>query len=97
MIQYFKCWGTQDIFYGVSSKDARKACPRKLRPIAARILDLLDSAEDFGDIKARSEDKLEKLTGDRAGQYSIRINQQYRICFEWNDPGPFSVEIVDYH
>lgn len=97
MIQSFANRGTQDIFYGVRSKDARKACPSKLRVIAARKLDLLDSAEEVADLKAPPRNRLEKLTGDRAGQYSIRINQQYRICFEWASSGPFNIEIVDYH
>ncbi len=64
---------------------------------AARRLALLDSAETLGDLAALPSNRLEMLRGDRAGQYSIRINEQWRVCFHWTDEGPCSVEIVDYH
>ena len=62
-------------------------------------LDRLDAATDLRDLAALPGNRLEALKGDRAGQYSIRINDQWRICFEWPDrsPGPINVEIVDYH
>lgn len=97
MIQTFADRGTEDIFNGVRSKAARKACPSKLWSIAVRKLDQLDSAEKIHDLKAPPGNRLEKLSGDRHGQYSIRINQQYRVCFEWSEAGPSNVEIVDYH
>jgi toxin HigB-1 len=64
---------------------------------AWRKLALLDAAETLGDLRISPGNRLEKLTGDRAGRYSIRINQQWRICFRWSDAGPEDVEIVDYH
>ncbi|MHB1102703.1 MAG: type II toxin-antitoxin system RelE/ParE family toxin [Devosia sp.] len=62
-------------------------------------LDRLDSAQSLGDLAGLPGNRLEALRGDRAGQYSIRINDQWRICFEWpaGSPGPIEVEIVDYH
>jgi toxin HigB-1 len=67
---------------------------------AARLkLDRLESAAALGDLAALPGNRFESLLGDRKGQYSIRINDQWRICFEWPDrsPGPTNVEIVDYH
>ena len=63
----------------------------------ARRLILLDSAETLRDLAALPSNRLEALRGDRAGQHSIRINAQWRICFRWTDDGPCDVEIVDYH
>ena len=66
---------------------------------AERRLDILEVATDLDDLKKLPSNRFEALGGDRKGQYSIRINQQWRICFEWpNDhPRPFNIEIVDYH
>jgi proteic killer suppression protein len=66
---------------------------------AARRLVALQAATSLQDLRAQKSNRLEALKGDRAGQYSIRINDQYRICFEWPDsaPEPFNIEIVDYH
>jgi len=64
---------------------------------AWRKLAILDAAENLGDLRVPPGNRLEKLVGDRAGQYSIRINRQWRICFRWADAGPEDVEIVDYH
>ena len=58
---------------------------------------MLDAAETLADLRVPPGNRLEKLVGDRAGQYSIRINQQWRICFSWTEGGPENVEIVDYH
>ena len=58
---------------------------------------MLDAAETLADLRVPPGNRLEKLTGDRAGQHSIRINQQWRICFRWTDAGPEDVEISDYH
>jgi toxin HigB-1 len=62
-------------------------------------LEILDAADSLADLAGLPSNRLETLKGDRAGQYSIRINQQWRICFEWpkSAPGPSNVEIVDYH
>lgn len=69
----------------------------KVQRAALRKLAILDAAETVEDLRAPPGNRLEKLNGDRAGQYSIRINQQWRICFEWTSAGPENVEIVDYH
>ena len=62
-----------------------------------RKLDMLDNARDLRDLAAVPANRLEALVGDRRGQHSIRINDQWRICFTWTDRGPANVEIVDYH
>jgi proteic killer suppression protein len=65
--------------------------------IALRKLLILDAAEVLGDLRVPPGNRLEKLKGDRAGSYSIRVNQQWRICFSWTDTGVEDVELVDYH
>jgi toxin HigB-1 len=65
--------------------------------VAWRKLAVLDAAETLADLRVPPGNRLEKLRGDREGQHSIRINQQWRICFSWSDAGPEDVEIVDYH
>ncbi len=97
MIVSFKDSATEDVFNGVDSKRARRVCPAQLRRIAARRLDQLDSAERLDDLRVPPGNRLESLSGDRQGQQSIRINDQYRICFVWTDGGPAEVELVDYH
>ena len=97
MIQLFKNKGTEDIFNGINSKDARKTCPQVLWKIATRKLDQLDSVPQLNELRIPPNNKLESLTRDRKGQYSIRINDQYRICFIWSELGPDKVEITDYH
>ena len=97
MIRSFKNQGTEDIFDGNNSKAARKLCPSALWNVAARKLEQLDSAGALEDLKVPPGNRLEALSGDREGQYSIRIKDQYRICFEWNGGTPDNVEIVDYH
>lgn len=62
-----------------------------------RKLAMLDAAETLVDLRIPPGNRLEKMRGDREGQYSIRVNQQWRICFSWSDAGPEDVEIVDYH
>lgn len=85
------------MFNGHATRRARKVCPVKLWKVAVRKLDHLDSAEKIEDLRVPPGNRLEMLAGDRKGQYSIRINEQYRICFIWSDDGPVNVEIVDYH
>jgi toxin HigB-1 len=97
VIQSFKNSGTEDIFNGVNSKEARRICPRFLWKIAYRKLDQLDSANSVIDLRVPPGNQLEALSGDRSDQYSIRINDQYRICFHWTGNGPDQVEIADYH
>ncbi len=97
MIQSFFDQSSEDIFNGKDSRLARKKLPKSLWRVAYRKLDQLDSAEQITDLRIPPGNRLEALQGDRAGQYSIRINDQFRICFEWTDQGPTRVEIVDYH
>ncbi|MBD3671235.1 MAG: type II toxin-antitoxin system RelE/ParE family toxin [Gammaproteobacteria bacterium] len=97
MIVAFKDQATEDIFNGRRSKVARKACPESLWRIAARKLDQLDSVASMDELRIPPGNRQEALSGDRQGQYSIRINQQYRICFKWSESGPIDVEITDYH
>lgn len=97
MIESFLDRATEDIFNGVNSKAARKCCPRQVWAIAVRKLDQLDSVTSLDDLRVPPGNRLEALTGNRKGQYSIRINEQYRICFVWGKAGPGSVEITDYH
>jgi proteic killer suppression protein len=97
MIVSFKNKATEDIFNGVASKLARKRCPQTLWRVATRKLDQLDSVIDLEELKIPPGNRLEMLSADRKGQHSIRINQQFRICFEWTDLGPNKVEITDYH
>lgn len=97
MIRSFNGRGTEDIFNGLNTKDARRICPQDLWAVAVRKLDQLDSVQDLEDLRVPPGNRLERLSGNRAGQLSIRINDQYRICFLWTDSGPDQVEIVDYH
>ena len=97
MIVSFKNKASEDVFNGISSKGARKICPQNIWRIAGRKLDQLDSVESIDELKVPPGNRLEPLIGDRKGQYSIRINEQYRICFKWGDSGPCEVEITDYH
>ena len=97
MIRSFGAPGTEDIFYGRNSKDARKTCPRELWRVAVRKLDELDSVERLDELSIPPGNRLEALLGQRKGQHSIRVNDQFRICFAWTNDGPSAVEIVDYH
>jgi proteic killer suppression protein len=97
MIQSFRNQATEDVFDGKNSKGARKTCPVSLWKTVSRKLDQLDSAGLLDDLKIPPGNRLEALQGKRKGQYSIRINDQYRICFKWTTEGPSEIEIVDYH
>ena len=97
MIVSFKDKATEDIFNGVSSKLARKACPQTLWRVAIRKLDQLDSVQNLEELKVPPGNRLELLSGSRDGFYSVRINEQYRVCFSWEELGPSNVEITDYH
>ncbi len=97
MIQSFKNQAAEDIFDGKNSKAARKLCPRNLWRVAARKLDQVDSVSLMDDLKVPPGNRLEALSGNREGQHSIRINDQYRICFIWHEGNADQVEIVDYH
>lgn len=97
MIKSFKSKGTEEIFNGKNSKDARKVCPQSLWKIASRKLDQLDSTSKLSDLRVPPGNMLEVLKDDRQGEHSIRINNQFRICFVWSENGPEQVEITDYH
>jgi len=97
MIVSFESQAVEDIFNGTNSRAVRRTCPGNLHPIAARKLDQLDSVATLDELRKPPGNRLEALTGNRKGQYSIRINQQYRLCFEWTEAGPENVAIVDYH
>ena len=97
MIQSFKDKGTEAVFNGDNTRSARKTRPEALWPVAARKLDQLDSVSAMYELSIPPGNRLEALSGDRAGQHSIRINERYRICFIWTDKGPDLVEICDYH
>lgn len=97
MIVSFKNQGTEDIFNGKNSQAARKTCPVSIWKIATRKLDQLNAAISLNDLRIPPSNRLETLEGDRRGQHSIRINNQYRICFIWNSAGANQVEIIDYH
>ena len=93
MIESFASEETRKIFLDkISTK-----LPKDIQRTARRKLIYLDDAEDLQDLLAPPGNRLEKLKGDRNGQYSIRINDQWRVCFKWSDNKAKNVEIVDYH
>lgn len=91
-IRSFRCADTEALYQGLR--------PRRFRNIEAtaeRKLQMLDAAQELKDLRAPPGNRLEALVGDRAGWHSIRINDQWRVCFIWTPQGPENVEIVDYH
>ena len=97
MIESFNNKATEDIFNGLNTKAAREICPQKLWKIVSRKLDQLDSVQQHEELRIPPGNRLEKLAGDRKEEYSIQINEQYRICFRWENSEPCNVEITDYH
>jgi proteic killer suppression protein len=97
MIVSFADVGTEDVFHGRSTKLARKACPADLLAVARRKLDQLNAAVSVDGLRVPPGNRLEALKGDRRGQFSVRINDRFRVCFRWTEAGPADVEIVDYH
>ncbi len=93
MIKAFKCKETQKVY----QREFSKKLPQDIQRTAYKKLLMIDASLDVSDLKIPPANRLEKLSGDREGQYSIRINKQYRICFVWNNGSAFDVEIVDYH
>jgi proteic killer suppression protein len=79
------------------NRERSKAVPANLQRGALRKLTQLNNAEDLNDLRVPPGNRLEKLSGERAGQHSIWINIQYRVCFVWEDGDAYDVEIVDYH
>ena len=97
MLRSFKDEASEAVFDGRRTKGARKRLPESLWRAARRRLEHLDSAEQLNDLRVPPGNQLEALKGERYGQYSIRINEQYRICFRWSEGGAEEVEIVNYH
>ena len=93
MIRSFRDKTTEAVFNGESPK----GFPADLVKVARRKLRYRNAAGDLGDLRSPPGNRLEALAGDRKGQYSIRINDQFRACFAWTADGPADVEIVDYH
>ncbi|NLT76695.1 MAG: type II toxin-antitoxin system RelE/ParE family toxin [Planctomycetes bacterium] len=92
MIKSFRCRNTRRLFEGT--------CPRRFRAIAGvaeRKLQMLDAAQAIGDLRSPPGNRLEALHGSRKGQWSIRINDQWRLCFPFDEGNASDVEIVDYH
>ncbi|PSF09211.1 plasmid maintenance system killer protein [Marinobacter fuscus] len=92
MIKSFRCKDTQALFE--AGKTRRFLA---IKAAAERKLIVLQAAAELDDLKSPPGNRLEALNGDRKGQYSIRINRQWRVCFRWTADGPEDVEIVDYH
>lgn len=92
MIKSFRCAGTQALYEG-----ERTTRFGSFRAVAERKLQMLDSARTLDFLRSPPGNRLEALKGNRVGQHSIRINDQWRVCFVWTDQGPQNVEIVDYH
>jgi len=97
VIQSFKDKETENIYNGIVSKKTLRRLPRHLWDVTYRKFYTLDNASLLEDLKSPPNNRLEALAGDRKGQHSIRINDQYRICFRWSPEGPESVEVIDYH
>jgi proteic killer suppression protein len=93
VIRSFKDKVTEAVFNGFCPK----GFPVQVFPVARRKLQALEAAGQLGDLRVPPGNRLEALTRDRVGQHSIRINDQWRICFRWTKQGPAEVEIVDYH
>jgi len=93
MIRSFKDKEAEKIF----KRQRSSRLPEKMQRVALRKLRMLNRAENLNDLRVPPANRLEKLKGDRLGQHSIRINDQWRICFKWHDNDAFQAEIVDDH
>ena len=93
MIKTFACKETEKLF----NRQSSRKLPQGIQRVARRKLEILDAAEALQDLLIPPSNRLEKLLGDRRGQYSIRITDQWRICFEWESGDAYEVEITDYH
>jgi proteic killer suppression protein len=93
MIKTFKCKETEKIF----NRSYSKKLPRDIQKVAFRKLRMMDRSKTLTDLKIPPANRLKMLSGRRKGQYSIRINDQWRICFKWVDNNALEVEITDYH
>ena len=97
VIRSFADAATEDLFNGADTRRARAACPRVLWPVVRRKLTQLNRVRDLRELAVPPGNRLERLTGDRAGQYSIRVNDQYRVCFRWEEVYADQVQVTDYH
>jgi len=97
MIRSFRDRGTEEVFDGRASRAARRVCPQPLWRIASRKLDQVNRVRTLRELATPPGNRLERLKGGRRGQHSIRINDQYRICFRWEQGDAHEVEITDYH
>jgi toxin HigB-1 len=97
VIQSFKNQATEDLFNGKATKAALKLIPRNLWNVVTRKLDQIDSVVTLNELRVPPGNHLEALKKDRQSQHSIRINDQYRVCFKWTESGPRDVEVTDYH
>ena len=93
MIKTFKCKETQKIY----NRTFSKKLPQDIQRTTYKKLLMIEASIDVDDLKIPPANRLEKLSGDRVGQYSIRVNKQYGICFKWENGFAFDVEIIDYH
>jgi proteic killer suppression protein len=93
MIKSFKCKETEKIF----AREFSKKLPRDIQRTALRKLSYIHAAANMNDLRIPPSNCMEKLKGDREGQHSLRINDQWRICFKWIDNDAYDVEITDYH
>lgn len=93
MIRSFKSRETERLFH----REASRRLPANIQGVALRKLRMLDAATILDDLKIPPANRLEALRGNRKGQHSIRINNQWRLCFRWKDGSAHDVEIVDYH
>ena len=96
-IYNFRNKATEDINYGRVTKNSLKLLPKTLHQKAQIKLARISAATSIEDLRELRGNRLETLQGDRQGQYSIRINDQYRICFRWQQENAYDVEIIDYH
>ena len=97
VIRSFRDRASEDLFNGVASARARRALPVELWPTARRKLDQLNRVRELQELSIPPGNHLERLTGERKSEYSIRINRQYRICFRWEGGHASEVEVTDYH
>jgi len=97
VIRSFRDRGTEDIFDGADTAAARRTCPRDLWPVARRKLDQVNRVRDLLELAIPPGNRRERLRANRSGQRSIRINDQFRLCFRWEAGDAYEVEITDYH
>lgn len=97
MIRSFADAATEDLFNGRDSRRARRACPPTLWAVVARKLTQLNRVRELRELAVPPGNRLEALRGTRRGEYSIRINDQYRIWFRWEEGYVDNVEVTDYH